>query len=222
MMTFENLKAVLNERRALVSRYSPNKQGLTPFENEELQAELTGAVIQPAECKEALRLLINDGLALCLNLGAGSKVRKEHGWLNMDARPLVGIHLCCDMLDLPQWVPANMVSEIYNSDVIEHFTWKVVPDLLQMWFRLLRPDGGKLEIFTPSLRKAFSRYIDKDDPDCNWVWFMYHVFGLQTYDYNIHKCLFDFKTLATRMQAEGFSIQHLPDRGNHLHIIGSK
>ena len=236
-MDFDELKKRLKARSRVLADFGEDVHGYTPFYNEELKGLLGPdaefPVIQPEECWKTLQKYADGGQKLCLNLGAGGKPSKEPEWLNVDARPMMGIHLCIDMFDLLKWVPKRSVAKILNKDFIEHFSFRDIPALMRLWRDVLLPgsfepgiDGegeGYVEITTPSLRLVMKKYVDPNLPDCNWVWLMYHFFGMQSYSYNVHKCLFDFPTIATRLQNEGFSeVQHLPDEGNHLHVRAYK
>ena len=221
-MTFEELKAKLRERTETIASRT-DLSAPTPFGDHELRLQLERPqVIQFNACRVALKLLVRQGLELSLNVGAGGHPSKEEGWLNLDSRPLAGIHLCIDVLEMAQWVPPESCVKILNKDVLEHFGWKEGEDVLQIWWRALKP-GGELETITPDMRTVMRRYLDGEDDGCNWLWAMYHLYGMQTYPYNFHKSLYDFLSLGTKLKAEGFSeVIHEPNQGNHLHVRAIK
>ena len=221
-MTFEELKTRLSERTAIIAKATDLARP-TPFSDLELCMRLDAPqIVQPNACRVALALLVRDGLELSLNVGAGGFPSKEEGWVNLDSRPLAGIDLCIDALEMDQWVPPESCSKILNKDVLEHFGWKEGETVLQIWWRLLKK-GGELETITPDMRTVMRRYLDGEDDGCNWLWVMYHLYGMQTYPYNFHKSLYDFPTLGTKLKAEGFSeVIHMPNQGNHLHVRAIK
>ena len=236
-MDFETLKKRLLARGRIIADFGEDVHGYTPFYDEELKGLLgPGAefpVIQPEECWKALQEHADGGGPLSLNLGAGAKPNKEPEFLNMDARPMMGIHLCIDMFDLLKWVPKRTVEKIITRDFVEHFCYRDIPLLLRTWNQVLKPGvlpaGGEdlgtgyVELTTPNVRTVMKRYLDPEDPECNWVWLQYHFFGMMSYSYNVHQSLFDFPSLSTRLKAEGFSrVIHLPDEANHLYVRAYK
>ena len=149
---------------------------------------------------------------LRLNLGSGAKPRE--GYLNVDIRDLACVDLVCDVWELPKWIPNSHASELFNSDFIEHFSWRKAGELWVLFGRLLKT-GGRLDILTPNL----DLITDKHRWRGSWPWLMQCMYGLQTYEQNYHKALYNYPTLSTQLTAEGFICRHLPNEGNLMHLV---
>ena len=88
-----------------------------------------------------------------------------------------------------------------------------------MLFQRLLKVGGRLDILTPDLALILGRYRGRQP---NWPWAMQCLYGLQTYDQNYHRSLYDYPTLSTQITSLGFLCEHLPNVGNLLHLMAVK
>ena len=154
-----------------------------------------------------------------LNIGSGA-VPKE-GYLNVDLRDMHCVDIVCDVFNLTNWIPDGYVSEIYSKDFIEHVSWRKAAELWKLFRRLLTAggpgrQGGKLDILTPDLGLILARYKSGGFP---WPWAMQCLYGLQTYEQNFHRALYDYATLSTQLTGEGFVCKHLPNEGNLMHLV---
>lgn len=103
-------------------------------------------------CRQAIAP--GNGQALHLHLGCGDKYLL--GFVNVDANPLRKIDLWLDVRSgLP--FPANSVTSIYSTHMIEHLYPDELEKLLRECTRVLKPRTG-LRIVVPSLRNAILAY----------------------------------------------------------------
>lgn len=81
-----------------------------------------------------------------LDVGAGDN--KQAGFLGMDIRPTPNADIVWDCEVTPYPIPDNSCEIVLVSHLIEHITPGVVPDLMNEWWRIMKP-GGQLWIATP-------------------------------------------------------------------------
>lgn len=117
-----------------------------------------------------------------LNIGAGDTV--IDGFTPIDKR------LGHDALKLEY--ADNSVDEIRASHILEHFSFDDGGKALTEWLRVLKP-GGRMRIAVPDFDK-----IDKSDP----LW-RHQLMGGQVDDDDMHKCVFDRKTLEAVLHGAG-------------------
>lgn len=91
---------------------------------------------------------------ICLNLGCGNKIWPH--WVNIDM-PGTNAPFCADLRSLP--FKENTVDRMIAVHVLEHFYLWEVKDLLQHWYKILKP-GGILILELPCMDKVFN-YIAK-------------------------------------------------------------
>lgn len=96
----------------------------------------------------------------------------------------------------------NSVAEIYASHLLEHFSYRIVPDVLKHWIQKLKP-GGRLRLSVPNFEWLANAYL-KGDP----INIQGFVMGSQEHDGNHHRALFDRDSLSELMMEAGLERLH--------------
>lgn len=133
-----------------------------------------------------------------LNLGCGTDY-KEDGFINIDIRTDIKTDLVCDVSRLDSFKSFS-VDFILASDILEHFGWREIDDVLKEWFRVLKPEG-QLYIKTPDLERWCADLIFKRKSADEIIIFL---FGGQDYEENTHKSIFTKKILSEKLYSVGF------------------
>jgi len=142
---------------------------------------------------------------LHLHLGCGPKYLP--GFVNVDANPLRKIDLWLDVrCGLP--FPANSVSSVYSTHMVEHLYPDELESLLRECVRVLKPGAG-LRIVVPSLRNAVLAY-QRDRTDWFPSDFPHHFDSTGGRLSNFlfcdgqHRTAFDFEYLCEILSKAGF------------------
>jgi len=131
-----------------------------------------------------------------LHLGCGK--RHIPGFVHIDVLPYDHIdHV--SSIDRLSFIEDNSVELIYNCHVLEHFKRRDVKNVLDEWYRVLKP-GGILRTAVPDFTSLAELYLA--NRNINQV--IGPIFGRQDYLYNIHYNLFDFESLKTALENSGF------------------
>ena len=97
---------------------------------------------------------------LKLHLGCGN-IRLD-GFINIDIRQTAATDKIMDISDLAEFSD-NSVDLIYASNCLEHFSFRVVADILHEWGRVLRT-GGELILRVPDFDILVNTYLSRDFP----------------------------------------------------------
>ena len=122
------------------------------------------------------------------------------GWINIDARNASHVHINTDIIDLKDFAD-NSVGEIYLCHVLEHFSFEEVKTVLDVFYKKIKP-GGLLRLSVPDFSLMAESYLTKKVPLKS---LKYALMGGQDYEYNFHKSVYDFETLAQILAEAGFS-----------------
>lgn len=111
-----------------------------------------------------------------------------------------------DVMKLPY--PDNSIDEIKAFHIIEHFHFFEVKDVLNEWYRVLKP-GGRLWIETPDFLESCRSFVE-GSPTMNiedWRILLYnHFFAHPWVPGQTHKFLFTESQLTTNLSWAGFKI----------------
>lgn len=88
---------------------------------------------------------------------------------------------------------------IYACHILEHFKRTEIKNVLQEWFRVLKP-GGILRVSVPGFEEIVAIYQKYGDLKL----VLGPLVGGQTYLYNFHYMAFDFKFLSELLKEAGF------------------
>jgi predicted SAM-dependent methyltransferase len=134
-----------------------------------------------------------------LDLGSGRS--KPPGFVGIDLLLQPRIDLVHNLeAGLP--FPANSVTEIRASHVLEHLPHRSAPRLLKDCFRVLIP-GGKITIKVPDLQKVLESFLNLPEQkhwDNAWEW----IFGNQQHVGQFHKTGFTNARLEKLLKDSGF------------------
>ena len=131
-----------------------------------------------------------------LHLGCGK--RYIPGFIHVDILDYKHIDHIRNIDDLSIFKD-NSVDLIYNCHVLEHFKRKEIQNVLNEWYRVLKPNGI-LRTSVPGFEEMLKIY-DKYN-DLNLI--LGGLVGGQTYNYNFHNMVFDFKTLKDYLNKSKF------------------
>lgn len=131
-----------------------------------------------------------------LHLGCGKKYIP--GFIHIDLVDFEHIDYKRSIDDLSIF-ENNSVDLIYACHVLEHFNRNNIERVLREWHRVLKP-GGIARISVPGFEEIIAVY--KKYKDFKLV--LGPLMGGQTYLYNFHNMLFDFKYLSELLKKNGF------------------
>ncbi|GAI82017.1 unnamed protein product [marine sediment metagenome] len=154
-----------------------------------------------------------------LNMGCQlDKKPQDEGWVNIDCRPECEPDLVHDLV-YPLPYEDNSVDEILAKDILEHLSWRKVPDVLKDWLRVLKP-GGEIYIQTPDLA-MIAHYILIGKL---WTWkqISYWIYGEQNVKENGHMSGFTTPTLARLITEVGFRIKEANKGGTNIMLWAVK
>lgn len=149
---------------------------------------------------------LRDGISLDrgtirLNLGGAGEGYREGripGFLTVDLRKDAA-DVYSDVSDLSLFTDGS-VSEIYASNVLEHFPHVQTVTVLREWRRVLKK-GGKLWVSVPDFEQTVRIFLMHGLTD----WVQYLAWGDQAHPLNYHYINFTFGTLAKACDKAGFS-----------------
>lgn len=122
-----------------------------------------------------------------------------------------------DVQKLPY--PDNSVDEIKAFHIIEHFHFFEIKEVLNEWFRVLKP-GGRLYLETPDFLETCRSFVEGSPtmPIEEWRVLLYgHFFAHPWVPGQTHKFLFTESQLRTNLQWAGFkTINRLPPASKYV------
>lgn len=121
-------------------------------------------------------------------------------FINVDARPLKHIHIVTKTPSLIEF-DDRCVDLIYACHVLEHFSHRIVLEVLENWYRVLKP-GGILRLSVPNFDRLVDIYL-ATGRDLNYI--IWILMGGQEYDYNYHYSAFTENSLRSLLTKVGFS-----------------
>lgn len=128
---------------------------------------------------------------------------------NLDILELPGVDIVAPAF--PLTFPEGAFHLVYASHLLEHYSKKLVPEVLKEWTRILKQDG-KLRVSVPNFAVFAELYVKYKRLDL-----MGPVLGAQHSFYDYHFSIFDERTLASLMESAGLVAVHpwLPERVFH-------
>lgn len=152
-----------------------------------------------------------------LEIGCGRSPRE--GYEHLDIQPFPHVEYIADARKIP--LPDNSFTEIYSSNVIEHFWWFEIEYLLKEWYRILEA-GGRIILYTPDAEFIMKQFINggwkKEIEACpkekgyGWVynsdidrnmWLNFKLHGTSSPG-NAHLTAFSFEMMESCMIKAGF------------------
>ena len=94
-----------------------------------------------------------------IDIGSGPHPKADANIL-VDVHPWPGVTHIHDLNQFPYPFEDNFADKIYLGDVIEHMIFTQAPLVLKELHRILKPDGGKLEVTCPDLEWVFKSLIN--------------------------------------------------------------
>ena len=149
--------------------------------------------------KEPLPLFLKNQSLLGPKVHIGSGPINLQGWINVDARNLPNVHISKENIYLEEF-KENSLGTIYLCHVLEHFSFREIDTILQIFFNKLK-SKGKLIISVPDFDAHIKHYNEKDQ-DINSI--QLSLMGGQDYSYNYHKTLFNKKYLTKLLFENNF------------------
>lgn len=133
-----------------------------------------------------------------LRLNLGGRGTHIPGFLNVDLSDEHDVEIQADVSDLSQFEDSS-ISEIYASQILEHFPHNRTEYVLEEWYRVLR-QGSRITIGVPDFARAIEIYQKTGLSD----WLMNFLYGDQGYPLAFHYRPFTFGTLAALLNKVGF------------------
>lgn len=155
-----------------------------------------------------------------LNVGCGEN--KIDGYVNTDIRNDTNPDMVIDLEKIPYPFDNSSVDEILANDIIEHFSYKIVEDIVREWHRILKNDG-KLIIKTPDFENIIN-ILKRDGVSFmgstasllgyekkTWMSISHWIYGGQDYSQNFHKLIFTKIELKKFLEYIGFWVDSIVD-----------
>ena len=136
-----------------------------------------------------------------MNLHLGCGKRQLSGYVHVDLSEHDHIDYVHDVKTLPMF-DANSVDLIYSSHTLEYFDRNEVNDVLQEWYRVLQP-GGLLRLAVPDFAALCTVYRKSNDLN-KVIGPMYGRWEMPE-AVAFHKTIYDFISLKTVLETNGFS-----------------
>lgn len=133
-----------------------------------------------------------------IRLNLGGRGTKIAGFQTVDLSENHDVQIKSDVSNLWMFKDGE-VSEIYASQILEHFPHVQTEKVLREWFRVLKP-GAKITIGVPDFARAIQIY--QQYGLCDWV--VNQLYGDQGYPLAFHYVPFNFARLAKLMDTAGF------------------
>lgn len=122
-----------------------------------------------------------------------------------------------DVQKLPY--PDNSVDEIKAFHIIEHFHFFEIKEVLNEWYRVLKP-GGRLYLETPDFLESCRSFVEGNPamPLEDWRFLLYgHFFAYPWVPGQIHKFLFTETQIKANLSWAGFKkVNRLPPASNYV------
>ena len=135
--------------------------------------------------------------AINLHVGCGSINHPK--FINIDGLPAPHIHYIRPIDNLAPFKDKS-VDLIYGSHCLEHFSHRLVSQVLHEWFRVLK-EGGILRLSVPDFDLLIDKYKANEN-DVNSI--MGALMGGQDYKYNFHMIIFNQSSLELLLKKTGF------------------
>lgn len=139
-----------------------------------------------------------------VEVGCGNNNRKEY--IKCDARKLDHVDYVCNAWEIP--FNNNSVDEIYSRHMLEHLTYNEAIKSVNKWYSALKIDGI-VDVCVPDLEVHIKQFFEEGNSPIGNVTNRDHAmagfYGWQTYDYDVHKWGYTFKTLCKLLSSAGFS-----------------
>jgi predicted SAM-dependent methyltransferase len=156
-----------------------------------------------------------------LNIGCGNK--KINGYVSVDIRNDVDADIIIDLEKIPYPLEGGSIDEILANDIIEHFSYRTVEDVVREWHRILT-SGGMLRIKTPDFENIIN-ILKRDglsfiggtaslvmgDEHKTWAGISHWLYGGQDYAQNYHKMIFTKIELKKFLEYIGFEVDSIVD-----------
>lgn len=133
-----------------------------------------------------------------IRLNLGGRGTKIQGFQTVDLSENHDVDVKSDVSNLWMFKDGE-VSEIYASQILEHFPHVQTEKVLKEWHRVLKP-GAKITIGVPDFARAIEIYLKHGL--CDWV--VNQLYGDQEYPLAFHYVPFNFARLAKVMDTVGF------------------
>lgn len=130
-----------------------------------------------------------------VHLGCGDKFIP--GWVHVDVKPASHVDHVLDLRNLYGF-DAGVANEVYACHVLEHFGRHEVQGVLNEWVRIIKP-GGIIRLAVPDFEAVCARY--QKTAEVSEILGL--VCGGQRDDYDYHKMIFDYHSLATMCDRAG-------------------
>lgn len=147
-----------------------------------------------------------------LNLGCWTRNFGED-WVHIDGGTYPHIH-SHDIVNLP--FEDESVDLIYASHVFEYFDREEGLDVLQKWFKKLKP-GGILRIAVPDFESMAKLYTEKKVPLQKFLGPLYGKMNMDENTVIYHKTVYDFDSLKSLLECAGFKYIEKYDWKNTEH-----
>lgn len=134
-----------------------------------------------------------------IRLNLGGRATKIEGFQNVDLSEEHDVQIKSDVSDL--WMfKDGTVSEIYASQILEHFPHVKTESVLREWYRVLQ-SGARITIGVPDFQRAVEIYLQVGLVP----WVMNQLYGDQGYPLAFHYVPFTFASLSALLDKVGFS-----------------
>ena len=138
-----------------------------------------------------------DGKVL-IHLGCGRM--DDPRYINVDGVPFPHVHYVSRLETLPMFAD-DIADLVYACHVLEHFSYRRSPRVLEEWRRVLKP-GGVLRLSVPDFDKMTAMYAAENR---NVPLTLPPLMGTQEGQFGFHMTIFNDAYLTDLLKAAGFS-----------------
>lgn len=167
-----------------------------------------------------------------MRLEIGSGKNPHPGYQHLDINPEAScVEYVADATNI-HFLPDGAVSDLLAINVLEHFEWIDIKNILQEWGRVVRP-GGIITIHVPDI-SYITKILTTDEWKVNvgkqpfnaaedrWEYLNHYVMSTNA-PFNLHRAVFDQNTLEDLLTGAGFgNFYRLPTDPRWLYLRGVK
>lgn len=173
----------------------------------------------PPTSKPLMPVAMSKGKKKVVDLGSGppeeSYSTNEGEVLRVDIREDAKPDFRCDVRKTP--FATGEFDIVFSSHTLEHFARYEVPEVLDEWTRILKPDG-EMRLLLPNMEWAAQHIMNKEiDNDVMNV-----LYGAQTYEQNFHKTGFTQQVVEQLLAERGFTHFEWDTENYHMFVRAFK
>jgi predicted SAM-dependent methyltransferase len=102
-------------------------------------------------------------------------------------------------------LPDASAGLVFSSECLEHFSWRVIQDVVNEWCRLVRP-GGVIRIEVPDFEAACQQLLSGADLDLDYRMQQIFFAGQESLVWDAHFCGITHRMLPDMLEKAGMTV----------------